>query len=307
MRLLQWCHFRCTNKAFILKWCWYLPQFAIPLEMRHRFGKDMAHGALFLCPVRPAVWRGWLPWARRQAVLSQRLLRYVCTEVQRMQSRNHGELYFSAELSVASGLLCLPGNYIIFLLLPCSYFQTHNMSVSSNFVIMYNFDDRRTAKRQFAVSRSMRWKVNQFAQHVLVWTKRNRSSLRHNQYTSSKPTHSHSPSTRKRWTPVRRSTCNDRCAVNRQYDPPHPYFCLSPSVPPFTAMYPQQKSPWRGAECHHNQYVLRVVRSGTTKEKTHAHYTQNTQKTPLQQQQQKHTVKIGDEIFLDDFLKEGTI
>uniref|UniRef100_A0A8D8JD95 (northern house mosquito) hypothetical protein n=1 Tax=Culex pipiens TaxID=7175 RepID=A0A8D8JD95_CULPI len=77
--------------------------------MRHGAREDLAHGALLLCPVRPAVWRGRIPRARRQAVLPQRLLRHVRAQVQRVQPGHHGELHFRAQQPVASGLFRVQG------------------------------------------------------------------------------------------------------------------------------------------------------------------------------------------------------
>uniref|UniRef100_A0A8D8CMW4 (northern house mosquito) hypothetical protein n=1 Tax=Culex pipiens TaxID=7175 RepID=A0A8D8CMW4_CULPI len=77
--------------------------------MRHGAREDLAHGALLLCPVRPAVWRGRVPRARRQAVLPQRLLRHVRAQVQRVQPGHHGELHFRAQQPVASGLFRVQG------------------------------------------------------------------------------------------------------------------------------------------------------------------------------------------------------
>lgn len=54
------------------------------IEMCHRTREDVAYGAFLLCPVWPAVRRGRLPWAWRQAILPQRLLWYVCAQVQRL-------------------------------------------------------------------------------------------------------------------------------------------------------------------------------------------------------------------------------
>lgn len=53
-------------------------------EMRNRVGKNLAHGALLLRPVRQTVWRGGLPRARRKAVLPGGLLRHVRPEMRRM-------------------------------------------------------------------------------------------------------------------------------------------------------------------------------------------------------------------------------
>lgn len=76
-------------------------------EMRHRSGQNLAHRTFLLCPMWSTIWRGRLPWTWRQTILPQRLFRYVRTKVQWLQSRHHGELYFSFEFSMASGLLRL--------------------------------------------------------------------------------------------------------------------------------------------------------------------------------------------------------
>lgn len=61
-------------------------------EMRDGPGENVAHGTLFLCPVRQTVRRGGIPRARRSPVLSGRLLRHVRSQVRRMQSAHNGKL-----------------------------------------------------------------------------------------------------------------------------------------------------------------------------------------------------------------------
>lgn len=78
-------------------------------EMRDCLGEDLAHGTFLLCAMWKAVWRGWFPWTRRQAVLSWRLLRYVRSKMWSVQSRNHGKLHFCFERPMASRLLRLQG------------------------------------------------------------------------------------------------------------------------------------------------------------------------------------------------------
>lgn len=63
-------------------------------EMRDRTGQDLAHGPLLLRPMRQAIRRGRLPWARRQTFLSRRLLRLVRSQVRSLQSGHHGKLHF---------------------------------------------------------------------------------------------------------------------------------------------------------------------------------------------------------------------
>lgn len=81
--------------------------------MRDRLGEDLAHGALLLCPVWTAVWRGRIPWAGWQAVLSHGLLWHVCAQVQWMQPGDYGELYFGTECAMASHVLCVQGKLLL--------------------------------------------------------------------------------------------------------------------------------------------------------------------------------------------------
>lgn len=91
--------------------------FCVFVEMRYCIGQDLAHRAFLLRPMRPTIRRRRLPWTRWKTILSQRLLRYVRTKMQRMQSRYHGKLYFSIECSMACWLLCLSGKFFFFLVI----------------------------------------------------------------------------------------------------------------------------------------------------------------------------------------------
>lgn len=79
--------------------------------MRDGAGEDVAHGALLLRAVRPAVRGGRVPRARGQALLPRRLLRHVRAQVRRLQQAHHGELHLGAQHAVAPGLLRLQGAY----------------------------------------------------------------------------------------------------------------------------------------------------------------------------------------------------
>lgn len=77
-------------------------------EMRDGPGEDLAHGALFLRPVRQTVRRGWVPRAGRPPVLPGRLLRHVRAQVRRMHAAHNGELRVGPVHAVALHLFRLP-------------------------------------------------------------------------------------------------------------------------------------------------------------------------------------------------------
>lgn len=76
-------------------------------EMRHSFGKNLAHGSLLLCSVRKTIWGRRFSRTRRKALLSRRLLRHVRPQMRCLQQSHHGKLYFRSEFTVAPGLLRL--------------------------------------------------------------------------------------------------------------------------------------------------------------------------------------------------------
>lgn len=80
--------------------------------MRNSSREDLAHRALLLRAMRAAVRRGWLPRARREALLPRRLLRHVRAQVRRLQQAHHGELYLRAQHTVAPRLLRMQGQYL---------------------------------------------------------------------------------------------------------------------------------------------------------------------------------------------------
>lgn len=61
-------------------------------EMRDGPGENVAHGTLFLRPVRQTIRRRRIPRAGGTPVLSGRLLRHVRAQMRRMQSAHNGEL-----------------------------------------------------------------------------------------------------------------------------------------------------------------------------------------------------------------------
>lgn len=84
MCLLQWCNFRCKIFFFLHLFSSIQPNnfnFLFRIEMCNRIGENMAHGTLFLCSMRSSIWWRWFSWTGWQAILSERLFRYVCTEM----------------------------------------------------------------------------------------------------------------------------------------------------------------------------------------------------------------------------------
>lgn len=57
-------------KSNLLKHLYWWNILSSRLEMRDSFGKDLAHRAFLLCPMRTAFRRWRLPWTWRQALLS---------------------------------------------------------------------------------------------------------------------------------------------------------------------------------------------------------------------------------------------
>lgn len=91
---------------------------AVPLNMTSRFavsemcdgpGEDVAHGTLFLRPVRQTVRRGRVPRERGPSLLQGRLLRHVRSQVRRMQSANNGKLRLGPIRPMAFQLLRVQG------------------------------------------------------------------------------------------------------------------------------------------------------------------------------------------------------
>lgn len=78
-------------------------------EMCNSLGEDVAHGTLFLRPMRQTVRRGRVPRAGGTAVLSGRLLRHVRAQMRRMQSSHNGELCVGTVHSMAFQLLRVQG------------------------------------------------------------------------------------------------------------------------------------------------------------------------------------------------------
>lgn len=79
------------------------------LEMRDGPGEDMAHGTLFLRPMRQTVWRGGIPRAGRPSLLPGRLLRHVRSQMRRMQPTDNGKLRVCTIHPMAFHLFRLPG------------------------------------------------------------------------------------------------------------------------------------------------------------------------------------------------------
>lgn len=118
--------------------------FVYSSEMCNCIRENVAYRALLLCSVwsgtrekdfpllyflntflhSTGIRRRWFPWTRWQAILSERLFRYVCTQVQWLQSSHYGKLHFCFELTMASRLFCLQGKLIKHfkskIFLPCS-------------------------------------------------------------------------------------------------------------------------------------------------------------------------------------------
>lgn len=77
--------------------------------MRHCPGKDVAHGTLFLRPVRQTVRRGRVPREGGPSLLQGRLLRHVRAQVRRVQPAHNGKLRVSTVRPMAFQLLRVQG------------------------------------------------------------------------------------------------------------------------------------------------------------------------------------------------------
>lgn len=156
----------------------------------------MAHGALLLRPMWPTVRRRGLPWTRWKTVLPQRLLRHVCAKVQRLQSGHHGKLHFSVELTMASGLLRLPGKWWL-RPFPITYLtlSAKNVAIARNcrpamtthLIQCFWFAKIRIAKNQLEVNPSTHPKANQYVPYAQESVKRNRYGQHWNATTLSMP------------------------------------------------------------------------------------------------------------------------
>jgi hypothetical protein len=96
----------CSRCAFCAL---YIYMCVLVLEMCDGLGEDMAHGTLFLRPMRQTIRRGRIPRAGGTPVLQGRLLRHVRSQVRWMHSANNRELRFGLIHSVAFKLFRLQG------------------------------------------------------------------------------------------------------------------------------------------------------------------------------------------------------